>query len=275
MKYYTNLFVLIFSGAFLTKVIAGDSAIRLIMRADDMGFSRSANIAITEAYQKGIITTTEVIVPGPWFLDAAALLKDNPDLDVGVHLTLNSEWLNYKWGPLTKAASLVDSDGYFPLTAEALLANKINLDEVEKELRTQVEMAIEYIPQVSHLSAHMGTATATPELTAVVNRLSAEYNLPFYLPVGAAVTGIWEVDSGLKKKTLENMIRDLKPGITMIVCHPIIKNAETDAITGSGHDANVNMSTHRQIVLEAVTSNEIKEAIKQQNIKLIRFKEAF
>jgi hypothetical protein len=90
-----------------------DGQIRLIVRGDDMGFSHYANTGCIKAYQEGILTAVEVMVPGDYFMEAANMLKDNPGLDAGIHLTLTSEWENIKWGPLTNAPSLVDEKGYF------------------------------------------------------------------------------------------------------------------------------------------------------------------
>src|SRR5918999_3910171 len=87
--------------------------IRLIVKGDDMGAAHGINVATIDAHRRGVLTTTNVIVPGPWFLEAARLLKENPGLDVGVHLALTSEWENVKWRPLTFAPSLTDPDGFF------------------------------------------------------------------------------------------------------------------------------------------------------------------
>src|SRR6187402_2045178 len=87
--------------------------IRLIVKGDDMGAGHGINVATIDAYKRGVLRTTNVIVPGPWFLEAARLLRENPGLDVGVHLAITSEWDNVKWRPLTHAPSIVDADGYF------------------------------------------------------------------------------------------------------------------------------------------------------------------
>src|SRR5687767_15880420 len=86
--------------------------IRLIVKGDDMGAAHGINVGTIDAFKQGVLSTTNVIVPGPWFLEAARLLKENPGLDAGVHLTLTSEWDSVKWRPLTQVPSLVDEDGY-------------------------------------------------------------------------------------------------------------------------------------------------------------------
>lgn len=114
---------------------------RLIIRADDMGSFRSANIACMEGYKNGVETCIEVMVVTSWFPEAARLLRENPGIDVGLHLTLTSEWDNVKWRPLTHCPSLTDSDGYFlPMMSPnpaypglAILENTWSLAEIEQE----------------------------------------------------------------------------------------------------------------------------------------------
>ena len=162
--------------------------IRLLVRADDMGVAQGVNEACVEACKAGVARSVEVIVPGAWFLDAVRLLKENPDIDVGVHLTLTSQWERVKWRPLTHAPSLVDADGYFrPMTKQrpdfppdtGFVDAGPKLDEVERELRAQIEVARRHLgpDRVTHLSAHMGAATATPEIKAVFDALAKEYKL--------------------------------------------------------------------------------------------------
>ena len=181
MKQTTRLRLLIASFAIChffgaTGVAQQDDAIRLIVRADDIGSSQAANIACIRSYQDGIVRSVEVMVTAPWFNGAAKMLRENPKLDVGVHLTLTSEWENCKWGPLTMAPSLVDEQGHFyPTTSQrqgappntGFLQAKPKLDEVERELRAQIELAKKTLPNVTHLSCHMGTASCTPELRAI------------------------------------------------------------------------------------------------------------
>src|SRR5689334_16977349 len=167
-------------------------AIRLIVRADDMGAAQSIDSATIDAYRNGVVRSAEVIVPGPWFLDAVRLLKQNPGLDVGVHLTLTSEWERVKWRPLTHAPSLVDADGYFrPMTSQrpdfppdtGLVDANPKPEEVERELRAQIETAQRHLgKRVSHVSAYMGAAVATPALRAVTEKLAGEYGLRLEAP---------------------------------------------------------------------------------------------
>jgi len=97
----------------LNTVHAQTEPARLIIRGDDMGFSHAGNLGIIECFKNGIGTSIEVLVPSPWFPEAVQMLKENPSIDVGIHLTLTSEWDNIKWRPLTDCPSLKDQDGYF------------------------------------------------------------------------------------------------------------------------------------------------------------------
>src|SRR5688572_1178871 len=106
--YFTLLFMLFFIVSHAQR-----KTIRLIVRGDDMGYTHSGNKGIIKSYKEGIETSIEVIVPSPWFPEAVKLLKQNPGVDVGIHLAITSEWDNIKWRPLSDCASLKDSNGYF------------------------------------------------------------------------------------------------------------------------------------------------------------------
>src|SRR5664280_1858092 len=137
---------------------------RLIVRGDDMGFTHSGNEALIKAYKNGIETSIEVIVASPWFPEAVKLLQQNPGVDVGIHLALTSEWENIKWRPVSDCASLKDSSGYFfPMVypnknypGQSIKENHWKIEDIEKEFRAQIELALKKIPRISHVSGHMG-----------------------------------------------------------------------------------------------------------------------
>jgi predicted glycoside hydrolase/deacetylase ChbG (UPF0249 family) len=131
-------------------IAQNEKEIYLIVRADDMGSFHDANTACLKTCKEGIATCVELMVPCAWFTEAAKMLKENPSIDVGIHLLLTSEWEGIKWRPLTNAPSLVDKDGYFyqqiwggnnPSADNYLLKTKWKIEEIEKELRAQIEMA--------------------------------------------------------------------------------------------------------------------------------------
>lgn len=258
----------------LTTVNAqSQSTAKLVIRADDMGFCKSANQAIIKGYKNGIITAVEVIVPGPWFLDAAEMLKENTGLDVGVHLCLNSEWDNYKWGPITNNPSLVDDNGNFPSTTEALVKMDASKEIIKAEFKAQIELALKHIPQVSHLSTHMFSPDITPAVNKAIKELSKEYHLNLAPVSSESYAAFWGVASNKKMDYLLNYLAKLNEGTHIFVLHPIMLDDESKAIKGSGLDPNINMAYHRQKVLEAVTSGAAKVIIEQKGIELIGIKD--
>ena len=145
----------------------------------------------------------------------------------------------------------------------------------EKELKAQIELALKYIPQVSHLSFHMSAPSSTQELRQLAVKLSQEYNLPLGADGTEQYLGMWAVPAEQKEDYLANTLNNLQPGLWIFVCHPALNNQESQAIKGSGQDAHVRMAIHRDIVTKAVTSERIKQIIKDRHIQLIRYCDAF
>ncbi len=223
------------------------------------------------------------MVPAPWFNEAIEMLKENSRYDVGVHLTLTSEWDHLKWGPLTEAPSLVDAQGHFyPTTSQrkdfpphsGFLQANPKLVEVEKELRAQIELAKAKIPQVSHLSAHMGTATCTPELRKLVAKLAHEYKLPIETPGVQPVRGFYNN----KKKGMDHeaalvrTLEELTPGTWLLVEHPGLETPEMQAI---GHKGYENVAQDRAGVTKAFTSDKVKQVIARRGIQLISYADLY
>jgi CubicO group peptidase (beta-lactamase class C family)/predicted glycoside hydrolase/deacetylase ChbG (UPF0249 family) len=254
--------------------------VRLLVRADDMGVAQSVNEACIKSYKDGIARSVEVIVPGPWFLDAVRLLKENPGFDVGVHLALTSEWERVKWGPLTNAPSLVDANGYFrPMTKQppdfppdsGFVDANPNLGEVERELRAQIETARRHFgKQVTHVSSHMGAARATPELRALTERLASEYGLRMedadVKPAGSF--GNNSASGDQREKALVELLERLRPGQWLLVEHP---GLDTPEMRNIGHKGYENVAADRAGVTQAFASAKVKEVIARHKIKLIGY----
>ncbi|MBC7936471.1 MAG: ChbG/HpnK family deacetylase [Rhizobacter sp.] len=253
---------------------------RLIIRADDMGYSHSGNIALIESVQKGITQSIEVIVPSPWFPEAVKMLKDNPGVDAGIHLALTSEWDNIKWRPLTDCNTLKDSNGFFfPMVyankyypGQAILENNWSLADVEKEFRAQIEMALKHIPRLSHISGHMGCTSMTAEVTTLTNRLAEEYGLLSENHLIPAVMGF-----GNSKTLAESInhfidwLSKLENGKSYIFLdHPGIDNEELQAVHHIGYE---NVAWDRQRVTDVFTSEKVKAFIKEKKIRLISYKD--
>ncbi|MDP1861509.1 MAG: ChbG/HpnK family deacetylase [Gemmatimonadaceae bacterium] len=150
----------------------------VLLRLDDVGMNHSVNVAIEKVAATGMPFSVSLLFACPWYQEAVEILKKHPQVTVGVHLALNSEWRNYRWGPVLGKGgvpSLVDSVGYFLPSSEAFLASKYDLDEVERELSAQLERALASGLRFTYVDAHMGMAEATPQLREVEERVATKY----------------------------------------------------------------------------------------------------
>src|SRR5579864_6768072 len=158
----------------------------LILNCDDLGFCHAANVGVYQALRDGLATSASLMVPCPWARGAAAEYRGE---DVGVHLTLNSELDLYRWGPITQAPSLLDGDGGFPRTVTDVW-DHADLDEVRRECRAQVERAILWGFDVSHLDTHLGALQSRPEFFDVYLDLAVDFRLPLRLSGAKSQTRI-------------------------------------------------------------------------------------
>jgi predicted glycoside hydrolase/deacetylase ChbG (UPF0249 family) len=216
--------------------------------------------------------------PTPWYQETVEILKRNPAVAVGIHLTLNSEWKNYRWGPVlgrTAVPSLVDADGYFFQSAEALHRNNPNLQEVEKELRAQIERALGSGLKIDYVDYHMGTAVRYPEFREITERLAKEFGLGMSQYFGEIRhDSQYSAAPANKADSLVAMIDRLHMRYNLVVTHVGIDNAELGALL----DMNVGgalpeMSKNRQGELDALTSPRFSEAIKARNIHLLTYRQ--
>jgi chitin disaccharide deacetylase len=255
---------------------------RLVVRGDDMGYTHSGNLALIKCYKEGIETSIEVLVPSPWFPEAVRLINQNPGVDVGVHLDLTSEWENIKWRPLTDCKSLKDSAGYFyPMVypnknypGRSIMENKWKIEDVEMEFRAQIELALKYIPRISHFSAHMGCTNISPEVRALTARLAKEYKIP--------VDPEWDYKGNVgydgpgktpaeKIQSFMNMLAKLEPGKTYIFLdHPGLCDDELKAVYHIGYE---DVCTDRQGVTDLYTNDKVKAFIKSKGILLIGYRD--
>jgi predicted glycoside hydrolase/deacetylase ChbG (UPF0249 family) len=254
----------------------------LIIRGDDIGSAHAANVACISSYRQGIMRTVELMVPCAWFPEAVKMLNENPGLDVGVHITLTSEWENIKWRPITHAPSLTDADGYFyPMIWQrkdfppgtALKEADWKIEEIEKEMRAQIELAKRKVPHISHLTSHMGCSGWDPKVREVYIRLAKEYNLDISpSEYGVKTTGGWRGAKTAKERTKRfiEMLEGLKPGTYMFVEHPGLDTAEMRAI---GHKGYYDVAKDRDAVTEIFTSPDVKRTINKLGIKLISYKD--
>lgn len=260
-----------------------DDSITLLVRADDAGFSHAGNLACIDVFNRGICRSVELMAPCPWFREAVALLQENPSYDVGVHLTMTSEWDNYKWGPLSGATSIVAEDGYFHTRYRKRDDYPDELvfedgdwtpEDVEKEFRAQIELVSKHIPWVSHLTNHMGYLRDDAAFSEIVERLAAEYDLA--VDVSALgferFRGFGEnsqaLSSAEKVQTLRRNLEELQPGRWLFVDHPAYDHPETRAIHHAGYE---NVAEDRQGVVDAWTDAEALRIIADRGIRLVSY----
>lgn len=256
--------------------------IRLIVRGDDMGYSHAGNEALIKCSREGIQTSIEVIVPSPWFPEAVKMLAENPNIDVGIHLAITSEWDNVKWRPVSDCKSLTDPDGYFyPMIwpnknypGLAIKENKWTLADVEKEFRAQIELALKKIPRISHISGHMGCTNLSDSVNQMMKRLTKEYKID----IDPADYGVSYASYQGPHKTLQEkidsftkMIESLEPGKTyLFVDHPGLDSPELRSIHHVGYE---DVAIDRQGVTDLWTDPKIKELIRKKGIQLISYKD--
>ena len=253
-----------------------NSEIKMLIRCDDIGMCHSVNMACKELIKSGVPFSASVMVVCPWYQEAVDILKEHPEVTAGIHLTLNAEWKNFRWGPvLGKAAvpSLVDSCGFFTPSRGKFYANNPKLEEIERELRAQIERALMTGLKFTYVDYHMGTAVEKPEYRLIVEKLAKEYKLGISRYFGEKdANNVYDDPIGNKTDSLVNNISNLKPdNINLLVCHIGLDSPEMQAMIDLNLFAPKDMSKHRFAELNALLSDRTKEIIKQKKIKLLTY----
>lgn len=250
--------------------------ITLLIRCDDIGMCHAVNIGLKKLIKKEIPFSASIMFTCPWYQEAVAILKEHTEISVGVHLTLNAEWKNYRWGPVLGSVavpSLVDSCGYFFPSRKLFFENNPNIKEIEKELRAQIERALQCGLKIDYLDYHMGTAVSTPELRALVEKLALEYQLGISRYFGEVdVQGLYAAPLSSKKDTLRKNIENLQPGtVHLLVFHIGTDTPEMQNLIDLNPFGLAEMSKHRQAELEALCSEEFRKIIDRKNFNLITY----
>ena len=270
----------------------------VIIHADDAGMSHSVNMATIDAMENGIVSSASIMVPCPWFKEVAEYAKANPKRDFGVHLTLNCEWDKYRWkpvAPVDKVPSLVDPEGYMWDGVPQVVAHA-KADEVETELRAQIQRALDFGVPVSHLDPHMGAVVSRPDLAEVYVKLGVEFDVPVLflrklpptlalskslrdratemiklmddhdLPVLDYMTQYYTKGSLEKKRDKYlKAITTTGPGVRYLIIHCGYNNEELQGITSS--------STIRDTDRRVFTDPQMIEAVKNSGVKIVSWKE--
>jgi predicted glycoside hydrolase/deacetylase ChbG (UPF0249 family) len=276
---------------------ADDRAV--ILHADDIGMCQASVSAFADLDAAGIISSGAVMVPCPWFLEIAAYARDHPDADLGIHLTLTSEYETYRWGPISTrdpASGLMDEQGCFPRTAEAA-QERADPEAARQELEAQVERAIEAGIQPTHVDTHMGTV-AHPRLIPAYVQLALKHRLPLMMPrfdeagwrwiglpreaVGMALEMVRQLEGmGIPLMDHLHMMRldapedrlaqmkvvfaGLPPGLTHLMVHPSRDTPELRAITPADWPSRV--ADYQTFLME-----ELREIIRELGLQVIGYR---
>lgn len=297
-----NLFLAIllitspFSSFAQTKTVAerlgypADSKL-VIIHADDLAVAHSEDAASFDALDRHAVTSASIMVPCPWLTEVADYAKAHPDADLGLHLTLTAEWKTYRWGPVEskdKVPSLLDPSGYLWPEVEPAVRN-IKAEDAEREIRAQIQRAIAAGIHPTHLDSHMGTLFARPDLFAVYVKIAHEYKLPFLavrtadapkellsllsdkdVVLDSLVIAGPQVGAANWKTFYSSAIKNLKPGVTEIIVHLGHDDAELQAVTVDHPDYG---AAWRQRDYDAVTSPDFKQALEENHVILIHWKD--
>lgn len=224
----------------------------VILSCDDLGSCHAANVGVFESIRSGVATCTSLMVPAPWARHAAALYEATDD--VGVHLTLNAEHEHYRWGPITHAPSLLSGESGFPRDVDDLWEHA-DPDEVFRELKAQVERALAWGIDVTHLAPHLTAITLRPEFFDIYLELAVEFGVPMRVPSTvteeqagfpfrklAAEAGVvfpdhfdhdWRAGS---RERVTRALQQLQPGVTEMHVQPAIDTPEVHALTPLAND---------------------------------------
>ncbi len=256
----------------------------LIMNADDFGMCHAINAAILRAFREGLVTSTSLMTPCPWSLHAITLLKENPDLPFGVHLTVICETSNYGWGPLApreKALSLLNERGYFyNIENIPRFLAQARLEEVETEFRAQIETVLSAGLKPTHLDWHCLRNGGREDIFDLTFELAKEYRLamraydsPYMeklhgegLPADDyPLLDSYSLDKERQLAQLMQRLRDLPAGLSEIAVHPGLSSEELQTIEPDSWRV-------RQTDLEFTLSAQAREIIRQEGIILLSYK---
>jgi chitin disaccharide deacetylase len=265
----------------------------LIIHADDLGVSHSENAATTNALEKGSVNSASIMVPTPWFPEIANYASTHANADLGLHITLTSEWKYLKWGPVTPASQvpgLVNKYGFFYSSVDSV-RRAATASEVEEETRNQVKRAIQFGVDPTHLDSHMGTVFSKPDFLQAYIKVGREFKIPVFLPRALGAGLGLKFDSMLTDKDVivdhivsaapqhlkagfaafySNALKNLQPGLTYLIIHCAYDNEEMKAVAAGVADWG---SAWRQMDYDFFTSAECEKILKENNIIRVTWRE--
>ena len=264
----------------------------LIVHADDLGMAHSVNAATIKAFESGLVTSGSIMVPCPWLPEIAAYARSHPEADLGLHLTLTSEWRFYRWGPVSprdRVSSLLDNTGYlYPTESEA--ASHAKAMEVESEIRAQIDRARAFGIKPTHLDSHMGTLYQNKTLFEILLRVGRDNQLPVLLPkemlastndlssilnqndiaIDRMITIGPSVPADGWSKFYSDAIKSMQPGVTELIVHIAYDDEEMRGATADHPDWG---AAWRQRDFQFFTSDTFRRLLQESHIKLVTWRE--
>ena len=262
-----------------------DSARLLLIHADDFGMSHSVNRATMLAFENRWITSASVMVTCPWFPEAAKFAREHPEADVGVHLTLNSEWTGFRWGPVApheRVSSLLDADGYLPLL-ESEVIERARVAEVEIEISAQIEKAQRAGIVATHFDSHMLTLFGTPEMFSAYLSLGRIHGVPVRVgtpppfargEIVSLLDGVCEVTPAVPSdqwlEGYKKMLAALPPGSYQLTVHLGFDDEEMRGATSNHPNWG---AAWRQRDLDLVGSAEFRTFLDDEGFVLVSWRD--
>jgi len=261
----------------------GAQDIRLIIKGADLGMTQGSLTAFEEGFNHGVLTCGAMQVVGPWFEAAAEQCRKNPGWCIGIHLTLVAEWRGYRWRPVLswdKVPSLVDDDGFLHQDPDSLWAEHPSLEEIDAELRAQVDLALKKGVNVRFLDCHYMDLNTYPGLGNLLLKMAEDYDVPFithsapFLLGEKSIGSVYMTPVGEKTETAAALLEKLEPGLWWWGVHIGVDTPEQNALIhrkpehifpGGG------VGTHRAGETAAVTSYDVKAMILKKEIKLTNY----
>ncbi len=273
----------------------GEEEKLLIIHADDLGVSHAQNKGSFESMTRGVVNSGSIMMPCPWVAEVVEFYKEHPDSDLGLHLTLTNEWKKLRWSsvaPNDQVSSILNEDGFmYPDCLE--FGKHAKLEDVEKELRAQIDKSLALGLKPTHLDAHMGCLVfSSAEIFGIYLKLGREYKIPcmvsrFFLKAAGQnfldqvtdqdviiertfTAGPDDFDGGMEQYYEDVLRNRVLPGVQILLIHPGYDNEEMKAMTEGHYYWG---SAWRQQDLEFFTSNKCRKILQEENIKLIRWSE--
>jgi predicted glycoside hydrolase/deacetylase ChbG (UPF0249 family) len=264
----------------LVPEVARTQDIKLIIRGDDFGMTQGSLAAFEKAFNRGVLTCGSLLVQPPWFEGAVELIRKNPQWCIGVHLSLIGEWRGYRWRPVLpwdKVSSLVDQDGFLYTYPEELFRYKPRIEEIDAELRAQINLAKKKGVNVQYIDTHYMGMASYPGLGDIIKKIAHDYNLPISGQMGErGIRGVYRAPVEQKRERALRMLKELQSGLWLWVCHIGMESPEQNGLIHSAPDESFGeggVGRHRAAELEVITSPEVKSMILKKDIKLTSYRE--